>query len=314
MKRKSTLWGAAVLVLAVLAGCSGGDDSSTPVPPSPPSSEVLSQAIAAAAAVPGNDTSTSASASFTVLQSAGLPAVSVNGQVKVNFTVFSNGAVKTDLTLADMSFALARLIPASGGNPAEWTNYVSLKATAAPGVGTGGSTTPPATAQQATTDPVTSDAQLVYNSAGYYTYTFTANITDPNWAATINGVDYSTNGVAFVPSATQRVAIQLSYKNAAGDVVRVNPYFDFTFAGSGPYSSTPLTDPAAQDFQMSDVSSCNVCHEKLTAHGGGMVATQYCDDVPQPRHDRPQQRQCADLLYDGPQDPRRPVAGQCARR
>ena len=27
---------------------------------------------------------------------------------------------------------------------------------------------------------------------------------------------------------------------------------------------------------MSDVSSCNVCHEKLTAHGGGMVATQYC--------------------------------------
>jgi OmcA/MtrC family decaheme c-type cytochrome len=237
----------------------------------------LSQAIAAAAAVPGNDTSTSASASFTVLQSAGLPAVSVNGQVKVNFTVFSNGAVKTGLTLADMSFALARLIPASGGNPAEWTNYVSLKATAAPGVGTGGSSTPPATAQQATTDPVTSDAQLVYNSAGYYTYTFTANITDPNWAATINGVDYSTNGVAFVPSATQRVAIQLSYKNAAGDVVRVNPYFDFTFAGSGPYSSTPLTDPAAQDFQMSDVSSCNVCHEKLTAHGGGMVATQYCD-------------------------------------
>ena len=52
---------------------------------------------------------------------------------KVNFTVVSDGAVKTGLTLADTSFAIARLIPASGGNPAAWTNYVSLKATAAPG-------------------------------------------------------------------------------------------------------------------------------------------------------------------------------------
>ena len=83
--------------------------------------------------------------------------------------------------------------------------------------------------------------------------------------------------MAFVPSATHRVAIQLSYKNAAGDVIRVNPYFDFTFCErSGAYNSMPLTDPATQDFQMSDVSSCNICHEKLTRTAAGSVATQYC--------------------------------------
>jgi OmcA/MtrC family decaheme c-type cytochrome len=276
MKRASMGWAVAVLALVVLAACSGGGaDSPTPTPP--PSDEALAEAIASAAADPANDTSTNASASFTVLQVAGLPAVTVDGKVTVHFTVFSGGAVKAGLTLADMSFAIARLIPASGGNPAAWTNYVSLKATAAAGVGPGGATAPPASAWQATTDPRVSEAQLAYNSAGYYTYTFTADITDPAWAAAIKGVDYSTNGVQFVPAATHRVAIQLSYADATGAIVRVNPYFDFTFAGAGPFASTPLTDPAAQDFQMSEVSSCNVCHEKLSAHGGGRVAIQYCD-------------------------------------
>ena len=280
MKHASTTSATAVLVLAMLAACSGGGGDgggAIALEAPPPSSEAIAEAVNAAASDPANDTSTNASASFTVLQAVGLPAVVVNGKAKVNFTVFSDGAVKSDLTLADMSLAIARLIPASGGNPAAWTNYVSLKATAAAGVGPGGSTSPPASAQQASNDPKTSEAQLVYNSAGYYTYTFTADITDPAWAKTINGVEYSTHGVSFVPAATHRVAIQLSYTNAAGEAVRVNPYFDFTFGGSGPYASTPLTDPATQDFLMSEVSSCNVCHEKLTAHGGGRVAIQYCD-------------------------------------
>ena len=70
MKRASTLWSAALLGLALLAGCNGGGGDGTPAPQPPP--EGLAAAIAAAAAVPTNDTSTSASASFTVLQDAGL--------------------------------------------------------------------------------------------------------------------------------------------------------------------------------------------------------------------------------------------------
>ena len=274
MKRSAFLWVAAALALAT-AGCGDSDSGGSVTPPTPPPQ--LAPAIAAAAQVPSNDTSTNQTAPFTVLQGAGLPAVSVGGPLKVNFTVFSDGAVKTGLRLADVSFAIARLVPGTDGNPDEWVNYVSRKATAAPGAGPGGSTTPPASAMQASNDPKTSDSQLVYNSDGYYTYTFTADITNPNWKATIGGVEYSTNGVAFVPGATHRVAIQLSYSNAAGQLVRVNPYFDFTFAGApGAYRSAVLTDPAKQSFQMSNVSSCNTCHERLALHGGGMVATQYC--------------------------------------
>jgi OmcA/MtrC family decaheme c-type cytochrome len=271
-------WGAAVLAAALLAGCGdSGDGTTTVVPPPPPTSAQVGAAISAAANVTANDTAVNQTAPFTVLQNAGLPAVTVGSQTRVNFTVFSDGAVKAGLTLADVSFAIARLVPGSDGNPDEWVNYVSRKATATPGVGPGGSTSPPASAMQATNDPKTSAGQLLYNDAGYYTYTFTADITDPNWTASINGVEYSTNGVAFDPGATHRVAIQLHYKDARGRDVRVNPYYSFTLAPSGgAYASAALTDPVRQDSQISDAAFCNACHEKLALHGGGMVATQYC--------------------------------------
>ena len=119
-----------------------------------------------------------------------------------------------------------------------------------------------ASAMQATTDPST-PGQLVYNSDGYYTYTFSTDITDPS----------QTNGVVYEPGKTHRIAIQLSYTNAAGETVLVNPYFDFTIDASG--NSVPVTDPT-KTRKMTDISSCNGCHEKLALHGGGRVDTQYC--------------------------------------
>ncbi len=280
-----TRWGAAALVLAALAACGGGNGSDSP--PAPPADTALAATIAAAAAVPANDTAINPFAPFTVLQGAGVPAVTIGSPPKVNFTVFSDGAVKTGLTLVDMSFAIAKLVPGSNGNPDEWQNYVSRKATATAAGSPGAAMTPPATAMQATTDPKRTDAelaaaglgpQLVYNADGYYTYTFSADITNPTWNATINKVAYSTNGVVFDPNATHRIAIQLSYKNAAGEVVRVNPHVAIRFVknASGGYDAVPLTDPATQDYLMTDVTSCNACHEKLALHGGGRVDTQYC--------------------------------------
>ena len=76
----------------------------------------------------------------------------------------------------------------------------------------------------------------------------------------------------FEPNRTHRVAIQLSYMNAAGETVRVNPYFDFTVDAAG--NSVPAT--AAQTRQMVDIASCNGCHDKLALHGGGRVDTQFC--------------------------------------
>jgi len=211
-----------------------------------------------------------------VVQAAGVPVVTVNSPPKVNFTVFSDGAVKTDLKITDVSFAIAKLVPGINGEPDQWVNYISREETATAGVGPGGAATPPAKAMQATTDPKDAAlpaSQLVYNPDGYYTYTFRADITNPKWAATVNNVPYSTNNVVFDRTLTHRVAIQLSYKNAKGETVLVNPYFDFTIGADG--KSVPVTDPA-KTRKMTDIASCNGCHQKLAMHGGGRVDTQFC--------------------------------------
>ena len=273
MKRSMVRWGAAVIVLAALAGCGGGGSNgvaTAPQPaPVPPPTTPLGTVIAAAAANPANDTSTNSSSAFKVLQTAGVPAVTVAGPPVVRFTVFSNGQVKTGLTLADMSFAIAKLVPESNGNPARWQSYVSRveNTSGASNVGPvppGGTAVLPQ-ALQATTDPKPAGQpnQLVYDPNGFYVYTFSTNITDPA----------NTFGVVFEPGLTHRIAIQLSYRNAAGEVIRVNPYFDITFDANG--NSVAVTDPA-QTQVIAVVNTCNGCHEKLALHGGGRVDVQYC--------------------------------------
>ncbi len=256
-------WGLVALAVAALAGCGGGDGDSTPATPAPGGTGVA-QAISAAAGVAGNDTATNSEAPFTVVQAAGVPAVTVASPPKVNFAVFSDGKVKGDLKVANLSVAIAKLVPGTDGNPDQWVSYVYRTETAAAGVGPGG-TPALATALQATSDPkpAAQANQLVYNAdLGYYTYTFSTDITDPT----------KTNNVTFEPDRTHRVGIQLSYTNAAGETVRVNPYFDFTFVDG---KSVPVTDPT-KTRKMTDVASCNSCHDKLALHGGGRVDTQYC--------------------------------------
>lgn len=270
MKRILVRSGAAALVAMALAlsGCGGGGGG-TPTTPggggsSPPSA---SQAISAAAPLPANDASVNPAAAFTVLQAVGVPPATIaSGTLQVNFAVFTRGQVKSDLKLTDASFAIAKLVPGTNGNIDQWTSYVYRKETATPTVGPNGKAVL-ASAMQAAVDPKQTDptlaaAQLVFNPDGYYTYTFKTNIKDPA----------QTNGVAFEPSRTHRVAIQLAYTDTAGTLVRVNPTFDFTFDASG--NAQPVT--ATQTRKMVDVATCNTCHEKLALHGGGRVDTQYC--------------------------------------
>jgi OmcA/MtrC family decaheme c-type cytochrome len=250
--------------VGVLAGC-GGSGGSTSGGSTPSTS--VKDSIAAAGALATNDTATNPSAPFTVVQTAGLPAVVVSGPPKVNFAVFSDGQTKADLTMTNLSFAIAKLVPGSSGNPDQWVNYIYRKETATAGVGPGG-VPALASAWQATTDGKQTDpaqlaAQLVYNPDGYYTYTFKTDITQLA----------QTNNVVFEPTRTHRVAIQLSYKNAAGATVLVNPYFDFTIDANG--NSVPVSD-STKTRKMVDVASCNNCHDKLSLHGGGRVDPQFC--------------------------------------
>ncbi len=262
MKRSLIGWGVVASVLWALAGCGGGGSSSPA--PTPSKGTTRSDTIAAAGAVAVNGSASNSASGFTVLQAAGVPVVTVNSPPQVRFTVFSDGAVKTGLTNTNVRFAIAKLVPGTNGDPDQWLSYVyrtESTATAPNNVGPGG-TPALASAKQATTDP-NSAAQLVYNADGYYTYTFSTDIKDPT----------KTNGVVFEPDRTHRIAIQLSYKNAAGETVLVNPYVDFTIDANG--NSVLVTDPS-KTRKMTDVSSCNSCHEKLALHGGGRVDTQYC--------------------------------------
>ncbi len=255
---------AASLLAVTLAGCGGGGgggDTTAAAPAAPAVPAASTTTITAAAALAANDTATAPTAAFAVVQNAGVTPVTVNSAPKVNFTVLSDGAVVTGLTTTNVSFIIAKLVPGTNGNPDQWQSYTWRTETAAAGVGPG-STPALASAKQPTTDTKAA-TQLVYNDAGYYTYTFSTDITDPT----------KTNGVVYEPTATHRVAIQLSYTNKAGETVRVNPYFDFTIDASG--KAVAVTD-TSKTRKMVDVSTCNECHNKLALHGGGRVDTQFC--------------------------------------
>ena len=256
---------AASLLAVALAGCGGGGGggdttAAAPAAPGAPAAPATTS-ITAAAALAANDTATAPTAAFAVVQNAGVTPVTVNSPPTVNFTVISDGAVVKGLTTSNVSFIIAKLVPGTNGNPDQWQSYIWRTETATAGVGPGG-TPALASAKQPTTDTKTA-TQLVYNDAGYYTYTFSTDIKDPT----------KTNGVVYEPTATHRVAIQLSYTNAAGETVRVNPYFDFTVDASG--KAVAVTD-SSKTRKVVDVSTCNQCHETLALHGGGRVDTQYC--------------------------------------
>lgn len=262
MRRFTIQWGIAGLVLLSIAGCGGGSSESVVAAP-PVSSPVVKAAIDSASSVATNDTAINSSASFTVLQDAGLPAVTVNSPPVVNFAVFSDGKVISDLVAGgNVRFAIAKLVPGTNGDPDQWVSYITRTESTSGlnnnGTGANG-VAKLASAVQANTETSAAN-RLVFNPDGYYTYTFSKDIT---------------TGVApydYQPSLTHRVAIQLSYKNAAGETVLVNPYFDFTIVNG---KSVPVTDPS-NTRKMADVSSCNGCHEKLALHGGGRVDVQYC--------------------------------------
>ncbi len=279
----SRRWGslvAAGLLSFTLYGCGGSDSDSAPPPPPPPppvESDVAA-VIAAAAANPANDSSTNMASAFSGLNGTGLAKVTINNAPVVNFTVFSDGAVKKGLTSATLF--LSKLVPGTNGSPDKWVNYIWSDDAGTWGmvdgvwVGDNFVGTPVITdAAKARTAGADSGGALVENAAGYYTYTFGTDITDATLAS---AKDSSGSAVVYEPGRTHRLSLQLDYNNAAGERVRVNPYYDFTVGADG------KSIDAANPKQVADIRSCNSCHEKLELHGGSRNDVTICIQCHQP--------------------------------
>ena len=257
-----------------------------------PSRTSGSQAIAAAAAIPANDTSTNSSSAFSVLQDNGVPAVIVTSPPVVNFTVFSDGAVKQGLTLTDMSFAIAKLVPGTERQPRPVAELRfahrdddRCQCRRAPGREARRSGRRRCRRRPIRSRPAQAN-QLVYNADGYYTYTFSTDITDPA----------STIGVVFEPNlhAPHRDPAELHQRGRRGrsrqSVFRRHLRCQRQL-GRGHRSDQ---DPGHGRRQLLQRLPREAGAARWRARRHAVLR-----DVPQPRHHRRQQRQRADDGDDG---------------
>jgi OmcA/MtrC family decaheme c-type cytochrome len=219
----------------VLAGCSG-DDGAQGVPGAP-------------AVVPPT--------SATALNMT-ITGVTISSPPVVNFKVTNEiGVAVAGLTLNDLRFTIAKLVPGSNGNPSAWQNYIN---TASSGL-TGGYVR--GNREGGTTGTLI--GTLVDNGNGTYTYTFKTDIT--NTAATCpvtpcidadgNALDTSYNA-----SLTHRVVVQ-----TRGTLPMVNAVYTFRpsdGATTGLFSREVVKK-----------EKCNECHNQLVAHDA-RIETQYC--------------------------------------
>ena len=222
----------AAFVTFLLAGCTGDNGSQGPAGPPGPS--------------PTDITDTATSLTMTI------SSVTVNSPPVVNFSVAAeNGKGFVGLTTNDLRFLIAKLIPASGGNPSKWQNYiVTTQNGTAPGA-------PLAKAVQGTRE---NNGTLVDHGDGTYTYTFGTDITNVTCPSPCQDANGNTLDLSYQPTLTHRLGIQ-----TRGSLPAVNAVYDFVPAGGAVTTERLIVDTA----------KCNECHDKLEAHDA-RVETKYC--------------------------------------
>lgn len=131
-----------------------------------------------------------------------------------------------------LRFALAKLLTASGGEPPDWVNYIRS-----------GSGSPTAERNGTLTD----------NGDGTYVYEFATDVTQvPN--------------IAWEPTLTHRLAIQLSGTTPAGTLPPVNATYDWVPAGGA----------VTYTHNVAVTKTCNECHGELRSHHGARTEVAYC--------------------------------------
>ena len=213
----------------LLVGCQGDDGAQGP--PGTPATSITDTATSLTMTISG---------------------VTVNSPPVVNFSVAAeNGKGFVGLTTNDLRFLIAKLIPASNGDPSKWQNYI---VTTQNGTAMGA---PLAKAVQGTRE---NNGTLVDHGDGTYTYTFGTDITNVACPAPCQDASGNPLDLSYQPTLTHRVGIQ-----TRGSLPAVNATFDFVPAGGAVTTERLIVDTA----------KCNECHDKLEAHDA-RVETKYC--------------------------------------
>ncbi|MDH5246524.1 MAG: OmcA/MtrC family decaheme c-type cytochrome [Betaproteobacteria bacterium] len=178
--------------------------------------------------------------------------------------VDSRGLPLKGLKANQVRFAIAQLVPGTGGKSSEWKSYISRNVAPLPGFeGT-------ATVKQANTE-TGADARFTDNGDGTYTYRFSFDI---------NAV----SGVPYDATLTHRVALQISL----GDIPVDN---------NAAYTWQPSSGATTGIFtrEIVDNDTCNACHDGLAFHGGGRKDTQYCVTCHNPGSTDPESTNTVDM-------------------
>ena len=240
MRKSLFVLGAAAFALSLgLAGCGGSDGSAGPTgatgapgAPGPAGPAGPTGPSGANAIVIGPATSTSDFAALDLSGSA-VTSVTIASPPVVNFKLatkqgvpvigFGTTSMSSSATVANypnLAFALAKLVPGSGGTPSKWVSYV---VTTVPSKSASSTCAANATClQRPGTD---NTGTLVDNKDGTYTYTFyrdipgtkalVDSITPPADTATANYNKAQLGDLTYVADATHRLTIQIS-GNAPG--------------------------------------------------------------------------------------------------
>jgi OmcA/MtrC family decaheme c-type cytochrome len=212
------------LLALAAAGCGGGGDSGSSggggTPPPPPE------------LVTGRDLNIN------------VTSATANGRPVVNFRATDkSGAGVSTLTAADLRFNIAKLVPGTNGEPANWQNYINRNVSGA------------VQGAQERSAGGYAFGTLVNLGGGNYTYTFATDITSAAanpCPATCTDANGKPLNISYQPGLTHRVTIQQG--NSAKP--KATAIFDFVPAGGA---------VSARDIVLTD--TCNQCHTELTAHG-----------------------------------------------
>lgn len=226
---------------------------------------------------------------FTVVDGFGRPVVGLGNTTR--------SSTATVASYANLSFALAKLVPGTGGAPSKWVSYIVT-------------TVPTTTSAAAPTRPSTDNTgTLVDNGDGTYKYTFYRDVTTMSAqvaamaasaaAASPNNKVADLGDLTYASSLTHRLTIALSgnapgtgtntptgaTSSVAAEPMRhpANAIYDFI-----PATGAKVT---AADFsrEIVSIANCEACHRQLGGipglsgaedaagfHGGSRNETQYC--------------------------------------